>query len=423
MIDKSHFTRITINKYLFIFVIVLLSLVLPTAFLHEKTGRVIFYYCSYLSILGIIINYKKILYIIYNAKIALPFLCLGILFALWSTISHYQLQANENRELLFTPGKRMFLSSMISLYVIAMFKSNLIDQALLKKIFLFSFSAAFIAASIYGIAQGLLSPERILLGINRATLTAYAYSALSIALTAIISRIIEGKLKYPLLLASIIISVYVIFLTETRSAMVIHAGLSLIIFAYSMWADKKIKIIYIALTLSALIAVCTINSKIIETRFKDTTSDITAYNQGNDQTSLGSRFSMWKVGAISFYEHPFGATQSTRNHYIRDYLVKNHQENSAVFQYLNVHLHNEIIQYSSLFGVFGLLILFYFYVNMIFTNGISGIICNPISMIVISTLLYGMTDVLLTSIEFIVIISTLITMSYVICFKTESENK
>lgn len=421
MIDKHHFTQVAINKYLFISVVILLSLILPTAFLHEKTGRVIFYYCSYLSILGIMINYKKIAYIISNAKIALPFLCLGILFTLWSTISHYQLQASESKELLFTPGKRMFLSSMISLYVIAMFKFNIVDNTFLKKLFFSSFLLAFIAASIFGITQGLLSPERILLGINRATLTAYAYSALSIALISIIGRTIEGNLKYPLLLASIIISVYVIFLTETRSAMVIHAGLSMIIFAYTMWADKKIKIIYVALTLGTLIAVFSLNSKIIETRFKDTTSDISAYNQGNDQTSLGSRFSMWKVGAISFYEHPFGATQSTRNHYIRDYLVKNHQENSAVFQYLDVHLHNEIIQYSSIFGVFGVLVLFYFYINMIFTNEITGIFCNPISMVVISTLLYGMTDVLLTSIEFIVVISTLITMSYIICYKQEQK--
>ncbi|MEZ2577277.1 O-antigen ligase family protein [Buttiauxella ferragutiae] len=421
MINKIHFTQTAINKYLFISVVVLLSLVLPTAFLHEKTGRVIFYYCSYLSILGIIVNYKKIACVISNAKIALPFLLLGIVFALWSTISHFQLQENESKELLFTPGKRMFLSSMIALYVIAMFKSEIIDNALLKKLFLFSFSCAFISASFSGIIQSVLSPDRILLGINRATLTAYAYSALSIALTCIIGRVIDGKLKYPLLLVSIIASVYVIFLTETRSAMVIHSGLSLVVFSYIMWADRKIKIIYVALAVGALIAVSSINSKIIETRFKDTTSDITAYRQGNDQTSLGARFSMWKVGIVSFYDHPFGATQNTRNHYIRDYLVKNHQENSAVFQYLDVHLHNEIIQYSSLFGIIGVLVLLYFYISMIFTNGISGILCNPISMVVISTLLYGMTDVLLTSIEFIVIISTLITMAYVICY--EKENK
>lgn len=423
MINNNHFTQTSINKYLFMSVVILLSLVLPTAFLHEKTGRVIFYYCSYLSIIGIIVNYKKITHIISNAKLALPFFFLGMVFALWSTISHYQLQSNDSKELLFTPGKRMFLSSIISLYVIAMFKDGTIDNALLKKLFLCSFSFAFIAASFFGIVQGALSPERILLGINRATLTAYAYSALSIALISIIGRVIEGNLKYPLVLASIITSVYVIFLTETRSAMVIHSALSLMTFSYIMWADKKIKIIYVALALGALIAVSAINSKIIESRFKDTTSDITAYRQGNDQTSLGSRFSMWKVGIVSFYEHPFGATQSTRNHYIRDYLVKNNQKNSAVFQFLDVHLHNEIIQYSSLFGIIGVLVLLYFYVSMIFTNGVSGILCNPISMVVISTLLYGMTDVLLTSIEFIVIISTLITMSYVICYKKESNSK
>ena len=423
MINKKRFSRSEINKYLFISVIILMSLVLPTAFLHEKTGRVIFYYCSYLSIIGVIINFKNITYIISNAKIALPFLFLGIIFSIWSTVSHYQLQENESKELLFTPGKRMFLSSMISLYVISMFKSEVVDNTILKKILLCSLSSAFIAASIFGIVQGVLSPERILLGINRATLTAYAYSALSIALISIIGRVIDGKLKYALLLSSIIISVYVIFLTETRSAMVIHSGLSLIAFSYIMWLDKKIKVIYIAIALGALIAVYSINSKIIETRIKDTTNDITAYSKGNDRTSLGARFSMWKVGIASFYEHPFGATQSTRNHYIRDYLVKNHQEKSAVFQYLNVHLHNEIIQYSSLFGIVGILVLLYFYINMIFTNGISGVICNPISMVVISTLLYGMTDVLLTSIEFIVVISTLITSSYVICYKKETDSR
>lgn len=422
MINKTYISQAKINKYTFISVVVLLTLVLPSAFLHEKTGRVLFYYCSYLSIIGVIVNYKKIINIISNGKIALPFLLLGLVFAVWSTISHYHLQENESKELLFTPGKRMFLSSMISLYIIAMFKDGIIDPALIKKLFLFSFSSAFIAASIFGIMQGLVSPERILLGINRATLTAYAYSALSIALISIIGRRVEGRLRYPLLLITIIISVYVIFLTETRSAIVIHSALSLMTFLYIMRMDKKIKIIYAALALCALIAVFSINSKIIETRFNDTISDINAYRQGNDQTSLGARFSMWKVGVMSFYEHPLGTTQNTRNNYIRDYLLKNKQENSAVFQYLDVHLHNEIIQYGSLFGIVGVLILLYFYVSMIFTNGISGIICNPISMVSISTLLYGMTDVLLTSIEFIVIISSIITMAYVICYKQEPTN-
>lgn len=417
MISEYSSKYAKINKILFLFILVLLSLILPAAFLHEKTGRVIFYYCSYLSILGIIINYKNIAHIFYNAKIALPFLFLGILFTLWSAISHYQLQANESKELLFTPGKRMFLASLISLYVITMFKREIIDHILLKNIFICSLSCAFIAASTFGIVQNMLSPERILLGINRATLTAYAYSALSIAIISIISREVSSKFKYSLLISTILISIYVIFLTETRSAIIIHTGLSMILLGYTMWIDKKIKISYVVLILSSLIALSIVNSTIIETRFKDTTRDISAYSQGNDNTSLGARFSMWKVGAFSFYEHPFGATQSSRNHFIRDYLVKNHQEKSAVFQYLDVHLHNEIIQYSSLFGVMGLLVLLYFYVSLIFTNGISGIIRNPISMIVISTLLYGMTDVLLTSIEFIVVISTLIIVSYMICYK------
>ena len=73
-----------------------------------------------------------------------------------------------------------------------------------------------------------------------------------------------------------------------------------------------------------------------------------------------------------------------------------------------------MIQYASIFGVAGIVVLLYFYITMIFSNGLKGYVLNPVSMIVISTLLYGLTDVLLTSVEYIVMLAVMIVLSKMI---------
>lgn len=401
--------KLDISNTLYVITFALLIMILPTAFLHEKTSRVLFYWCGYISLIGIVFNLFTRQKSMPNKGIASLFILLSLLFFIWSSLSAY-ISDNTKSELLYTPAKRWIIASVIAYYILN-YRSKISPQNIRSFIFT-SMSVAFIAGSTYGIIQGVISNERIILGINRATLTAYAYSAFALAFSSLIAHNFKQNYKYLAQVSVLLISTYVIILTQTRSAMFIHPLLGLTLLVACMYKDRLLNIKVLAISLFALVAVISLNSKILTDRINATKQEIAAYNSGNDFTSLGSRFSMWKLGLYSFKEYPFGQSESHRNDIITDYL-NDHKENSAATVFLKVHLHNEFIQYASIFGIFGVLILFVFFISLLFKISQPKII-GPVGIATLAVLLYGATDVLLTSIELIVIFSTTLTLSYMI---------
>lgn len=398
-----------VNKCFHIIAFTLLLLILPTAFLHEKTGRVIFYWCGYISLAGLICGYftKKISFKKYS--VALPFFVLCILFTSWSALSHY-ISGERTSELLFTPAKRWLIASVIAYYILNTL--NLTPRRCISKSIITSMTIAFIAASCFGIIQGINSGERILLGINRATLTAYAYSAFALALSSLIAHTFTTRYKYLLQSLVLVISTYVIFLTQTRAAIFLHPLLGMLLLVVCMYKDKLLNIKVLAIAAFSLAAVVLVSHNILINRFESTVTEVQAYSGGNDNTSLGARFSMWKLGIIAFKTAPFGQSESHRNEVITNYL---HAENktSAATEFLEVHLHNEFIQYASVFGVFGIAILILFFGMLMFRVSKPALI-GPVAISALSILLYGATDVLLSSIELIVIFSTTVTLSFIV---------
>ncbi|MGL9725090.1 MAG: hypothetical protein ACR5LH_17160 [Sodalis sp. (in: enterobacteria)] len=112
--------------------------------------------------------------------------------------------------------------------------------------------------------------------------------------------------------------------------------------------------VFIILTLASIIYT---NWDLISLRYNRTSKEFSLYQQGNDKTSLGARFTMWRVGVMAFINPPLGETQAFRNEKIVDFLHFEKNQNSDALRYLNVHLHNGIIQTGSLFGIFGIYIL------------------------------------------------------------------
>lgn len=394
-----------INKLLYNITLALLIIILPTAFLDEKLSRVIFYWSGYLSIAGILFSLVKRNLTMVNTKLPIAYMIMFSIFFFWSTFS---LLSNDSiSQLLFTPAKRWFIAAAISLYILNNEAQTHPQRTC--KIIITSMLIAFVLASAYGIFQSIQSNQRVVLGINRATLTAYAYSAFSLALISLLTVSIK-KTKYITLVIIILTSVYVIDITQTRSAMIIHPLLCGALLLTSLYNDKKLNVKTIIVALVALLSVISLNREILINRFNSTIHEIQSYQSGNDYTSLGARFSMWKLGIISFNDSPWGQSESHRNKVINDYLEKN-KEYSYATDFINVHLHNEIVQYASLFGITGVFLLLFFYYILIFkisTPKITG----AIGASSVSALLYGTTDVLFTSIEFIVVFSTTLTLSY-----------
>ncbi|MBY4839060.1 O-antigen ligase family protein [Pantoea sp. DY-15] len=380
--------------------------ILPLAFLYEKGGRVIFYYCAYFSLTGLVVDFFRKKKILLTDLKALAMLMLGAIFIGWSLYAKYL--HGEKGELYFTAGKRCVLAFIIMTYIFHVYREKYLGQSFLIKSCILSLALAFLTSSSFAFIQALTSDERVVLGINRATLTAYAYSAVTLALIALILHSLENKYKKFYFLSISIISLYVIMLTQTRSAMVIHT-LFLLYMTFRLFAVTR-NIKFISLVSVLMLIAVGLSYKVIETRFDTTVQEYRDYEHGNDKTSLGSRFTMWKMGVLTFEKSPFGQSQVERNNYITTYLDAHNQKDSWALIYINVHLHNEFIQYASLFGVQGVLVLFYFFYIFIIAELRVKKKLTPIAAASIATLLYGMTDVVLTSIEFIAMFSVLVTL-------------
>jgi len=380
--------------------------ILPLAFLYEKGGRVIFYYCAYFSLAGLVVDFFRKKKILLNDPKALAMLMLGVIFIGWSLYAKYL--HGEKGELYFTAGKRCILAFIIMTYIFHVYREKYLGHSFLIKSCISSLALAFITSSSFAFMQALTSDERVVLGINRATLTAYAYSAVTLALITLILRALENKYKKFYFLSISIISLYVIMLTQTRSAMVIHT-LFLLYMTFRLFSITR-NIKFISLVAVLMLIAVGISYKVIETRFDTTVQEYRDYEHGNDKTSLGSRFTMWKMGVLTFEKSPFGQSQIERNDYITAYLDAHNQKDSWALIYINVHLHNEFIQYASLFGVQGILVLLYFFYIFIVAELRVKRKLTPIAAASIATLLYGMTDVVLTSIEFIAMFSVLVTL-------------
>lgn len=394
--------------------ILMLVLILPASFLHEKTARVIFYWCGYISLLGCLIEWRGIKSAGRQFKLYYPLLLIGLVYLLWSFYAKSQLPEGMKSEFLFTSAKRFILSFVVCLYAFYVFNAGLVSKRGVKKLAQASIACAFVFATLFALFQEFTSTERVVLGINRATMTAYAYSALTMCLLIIMLNTETFKLKGVLIFLIPPVSLYVILLTETRAAMAIHLFLLAAILVKCLRSHHQLKLVYLIPAIVAFVMCLFFAKKIIEVRVSSTVNEIHLYQKGNDHSSLGSRFTMWKTGLIAFKHAPFGETEQARNTYIKKYLAEHGMPRSYAISFLDVHLHNEMIQYASIFGVAGIVVLLYFYITMIFSNGLKGYVLNPVSMIVISTLLYGLTDVLLTSVEYIVMLAVMIVLSKMI---------
>ncbi|HBZ14403.1 O-antigen ligase family protein [Pantoea sp. BRR-3P] len=380
--------------------------ILPIAFLYEKGGRYLFYYCAYFSLTGLALEVFKKRAIHFTERKSLAMLMLGLVFIGWSLYAKYM--HGEQGELYFTAGKRCLLAFLIMTYIFHVYREKYINQSLVIRYCILSLALAFVTASSFAFLQTFTSADRVVLGINRATLTAYAYSAVTLALIAFILYSKENKFKKLYFLAVSIISLYVIMLTQTRSAMVIHT-LFLAYMTFRLFAVTR-NVKFISFVAVLMLVAAGLSYKVIETRFDTTVQEYRDYEHGNDRTSLGSRFTMWKTGILSFEKAPFGQTQVERNNFITTYLDAHNQKDSWALIYINVHLHNEFIQYASLFGVLGIVVLLYFFYIFIIAEFRAARRLTPLAAAGIATLLYGMTDVVLTSIEFIAIFSILVVL-------------
>ncbi|MFZ3390907.1 O-antigen ligase family protein [Buttiauxella gaviniae] len=374
-----------------IYVSIFIFAALSVAFALLSNGRQkdFYYIAVYLSIIGIIIERKNLTFNKFN--IAYPIMLIGVVKLIWflwfgKDVNGYNTYSDQ-----FGAGKKLLLGGVLVFYLTQF--SHYIRAINYKNVMLAIIGIAFVSASCYAFWQSWNGIGRAEMAINRATISAYVYSTLSVIFIYLL-YIQKKPSCYIIAALSIVLSFTVVILTGTRAAIILHL---LIIAMMTIYYFKKLhfKSTLIVLVI-ALLASFALYKNYIHPKIQQTYNEVTLYQEGQDNTSLGARFSMWTVGLKNFVNAPFGQSMQSRFNYSEQYVSKNPQYKSTM-EFINVHLHDETIETLSLQGIFGGLALLWFYMS------ISWVAIRDRNTPLLFTMnclaAYGLSDVLLLSSE------------------------
>jgi Lipid A core - O-antigen ligase and related enzymes len=199
------------------------------------------------------------------------------------------------------------------------------------------------------------------------TATGAAYSIMLIGLISALSILYTEK-SHPLLflLNAAAVLVALIF-TQTRSAVLLFPIICCVtIFLYYSRTPKKL-FLSVSGFVGLLIIVGTIFSTPITQRYNAAIHDVNTYQiNNNSRSSLGARLAMYEVGMDIFHNDPLAWRSAGERAQSAKMMVAKDKSLSGVLPFLNIHLHNEIIEAASLKGVVGILFTLLFYAALFY---------------------------------------------------------
>ncbi|HFS5871720.1 TPA: O-antigen ligase family protein [Citrobacter werkmanii] len=232
---------------------------------------------------------------------------------------------------------------------------------------------------------------RVALGFERQTGTAYALTLISLLAS---QAIINLRMKHTvsLYLLHFLISLAVIITTQTRAAILVYPILSIVLFLMHHRHNRTM-LFKALLGFVILIGLAAIPLKpVLEHRYQNFMLDVHSYNQNNSKTSIGARLAMQRAGIESGKVHLVGQSLEQRGAEIQQLAVQDTSLQGALV-FLNVHLHNEIVDTFSLKGIPGVIVLLLLYTAMFLTAYWQR---SPLLFVISGAIaIYGLSDLLL----------------------------
>lgn len=327
-----------------------------------EVSRNFFYITTYIAVI-------YFLYIIFKKEKKIHFYVFSwMVFTLGiSKLSWVILTSNEQYPLIAyhyqISGKRLILAA-FALYIIEHNFHKWKISTLTVRTGVAIMTLLFMIISIAHISMYLKTGIRISINSDAPTSGAYTFTIFS--LLVMYSLKYHGLKHYRLLCLTIMAMAFgVLTATETRSALMlfsfVSAGCVLYDFAKSSHASKIIYGVVIAgLIITVTILGHSYYNKVLE-RIDNLHNEVAAYNDGNRNTSVGARFSMWRAGVDTFKHHPFGQSADSRNALATEFINQHEGGNPEALRNLPFHLHNDIIDTLSLQGIFGAIIIVSFF--------------------------------------------------------------
>ena len=232
---------------------------------------------------------------------------------------------------------------------------------------------------------------RVALGFEHPTGAAYGLTFIALLAS---QAILNLRLKHTvsLYLLHFLLSLAVMVTTQTRAAILIYPILSIGLF-FMHYRHNRRMLLRALLAFVILGGLATIPLKsVIEVRYQNLMADLHSYSQNNSNTSIGARFAMQQVGIEAGNAHLWGQSLEQRDAEIKAFALQNVTMQGAL-AYVDVHLHNEIVDTFSLKGIPGVVLLLLLYTAMFL---IAYWQRSPLLFVVSGAIaVYGLSDLLL----------------------------
>ncbi|RJL47937.1 O-antigen ligase domain-containing protein [Pectobacterium carotovorum] len=247
----------------------------------------------------------------------------------------------------------------------------------------------------YAFYQSLFSGmHRIALVFGTATSAAYFLTFIG-ALSAQALLKLDSAYKYYLYLGHFLLVTIAIFLTETRAAIFVYPIVGATILLSEVRHNKRLFIKAFIGSSATLLLCLFLFQDTLHQRISDLINDIHSYSMNNSMTSVGARIAMYQSGIEAGEEALFGQSAEQRAEHIIAQ-AKQESELSGAVGYLDIHLHNEVIDAFSLKGLPGAILLVLLYASLFYFSFF--VLRSHLSAaLLFALLMYGLSDVILYS--------------------------
>ena len=341
----------------------LLTSISISFFLYSgEVSRSLFYIATYISIIYFIYitvkKEKKVHFYVFSWVVLL----LGI-----SKLAWVMLTTNEQYPMIAyhyqISGKRLILAAFV-LYAIEHNLHKWTISETLVRASVAIMSLLFIFISVMRIVTYLKTGIRISINSDAPTSGAYIYTLFSLLVMYSLKYHAVKHYRLPCLIV-MTISFAVLAATETRSAIMLFTLFSAISVLYDFAKSSHTSKLIYGFAIGGLIIAAVISghpyyNKVV-TRIDNLQTEVASYNQGERNTSVGARFSMWRAGINAFTQHPLGQSADSRNALATTFIQQHEGGNPEAIRNLSFHLHNDIIDTLSLQGIFGAMIIVLFF--------------------------------------------------------------
>ena len=355
----------------------------------SDTGRNLFYVASYISFIAVCLNLKYYFKNKKNLIVPVLFFCVGMGSIFW--LQHFKQPGeyiNIYRSYMST-GKLQIATAFILLIALN-------ERLCMQRAFIVIALVAGIAVNGYSLYQGLwLDIGRIEINFDRATVAAYLITAINLTMLQAI-LMLRTKYRIPLYIIGFLVTFSTLVLTGTRAAMLVYpVAVGLSILATKNLISHKHKILLITSVPLLLLASGLVFKSQIEQRIAAFQTDLRLIDQPQTENSIISRISM-QIAAIGSTA-PLGQSAEQRGEEIRA-MVMHEPHLAGVIPYINVHMHNELLETYSLKGVWGALFLLALYIGL-FVSSLKPHRNALLLGVTFSLFVYGLSDVIFFSTE------------------------